>query len=69
MAITHKLHVPWNPEIGFGAVSWNNIVELNQNLANQLGITQSQIEEVVVEKKRVDQATQTPLWERRVPGS
>lgn len=53
VAITRKLHVPWNEEVGFGAVTWNNIVEVNQNLANQLGLSQSQIEEVIEKEKQI----------------
>jgi predicted phosphoribosyltransferase len=51
VAITRKLHVPWNPEAGFGAVTWNNIVEVNEPLANQLGLSPSQIAQVI-EKER-----------------
>jgi len=51
VAITRKLHVPWNPEAGFGAVTWNNIVEVNKPLANQLGLSPSQIAQVI-EKER-----------------
>jgi len=51
VAITRKLHVPWNPEAGFGAVTWNNIVEMNKLLANQLGLSPSQIAQVI-EKER-----------------
>jgi predicted phosphoribosyltransferase len=53
VAITRKLHVPWNAEVGFGAVTWNNIVEVNQNLANQLGLSKSQIEEVIEEERQI----------------
>ncbi len=37
VAVTRKLHVPWNPEAGFGAVAWNGLVEVNQPLVRQLG--------------------------------
>lgn len=53
VAITRKLHVPWNPEAGFGAVTWNDIVEVNQSLANQLGLSKTQIEKVIKEEKEV----------------
>ncbi|RLI25848.1 phosphoribosyltransferase [Candidatus Bathyarchaeota archaeon] len=53
VAVTRKLHVPWNPEAGFGAVAWNGLVEVNQPLVRQLGLTDDQVEEVVEKEKRV----------------
>jgi putative phosphoribosyl transferase len=32
LAITRKIHVPWNKEAGFGAISWNGLVLLNEPL-------------------------------------
>jgi predicted phosphoribosyltransferase len=29
-AVTRKLHIPWNKEGGFGAVSWDGTVSLNR---------------------------------------
>ena len=53
VAVTRKLLVPWNPEAGFGAVAWNGLVEVNQPLVRQLGLTDDQVEEVVEKEKRV----------------
>jgi predicted phosphoribosyltransferase len=53
VAITRKLHVPWNPEAGFGAVTWNNIVEVNKPLANQLALPPSQIDEIIDKEKEI----------------
>ena len=53
VAVTQKLHVPWNPEVGFGAVTWNGIVEVNQPLVQQLGLTDSQVEGVIEKEKKV----------------
>lgn len=47
VAITRKLHVPWNPEAGFGAVTWNELVEINEPLVKKLGLTEGQIEAVI----------------------
>jgi putative phosphoribosyl transferase len=52
VAITRKLHVPWNPEVGFGAITWNGLIELNQPLVNQLGLSDKQIEDVIEDEKR-----------------
>src|SRR4030042_5367629 len=32
LAVTRKLHIPWNREAGFGAVSWEGDVPLNEPL-------------------------------------
>ena len=53
VAITRKLHVPWNPEVGFGAVTWNGVVEINKTLVKQLGLSPKQINEIIEEEKRV----------------
>jgi predicted phosphoribosyltransferase len=53
IAVTRKLHVPWNPEVGFGAVTWNGLVEINRPLVQHLGLTDTQIEEVIAKEKTV----------------
>jgi predicted phosphoribosyltransferase len=53
VAVTRKLHVPWNPEVGFGAVTWNGLIEINRPLVKQLGLTDTQIEEVIDREKTV----------------
>jgi predicted phosphoribosyltransferase len=53
VAITRKLHIPWNPEAGFGAVTWNDLVEVNEPLVDRLGVSQTQINEVIEDEKRV----------------
>jgi putative phosphoribosyl transferase len=52
-AITRKLHVPWNREVGFGAVSWDGTVFLNEPLIAALGLTRDDIDLCVVEEKEV----------------
>jgi predicted phosphoribosyltransferase len=53
IAVTRKLHVPWNPEAGFGAITWNGLIEINKHLVNQLGLSCNKIEEVIEEEKRI----------------
>ncbi|MFC1802393.1 phosphoribosyltransferase [Thermoproteota archaeon] len=53
VALTRKLHVPWNPEVGFGAVTWNGLVEVNRQLVRQLGLSQSQVKDVIEKEKMV----------------
>lgn len=53
VVITRKLHIPWNKEAGFGAVSWDGQIRINKPLAAALGLTQEDIERSVVEEKEV----------------
>lgn len=53
LVLTRKLHVPWNPEAGFGAVSWNGVLHLNEPLVARLGLTRQDVEEVVAKEQAV----------------
>ena len=53
LVITRKLHVPWNKEVGFGAVTWDGIMFLNEPLVSILGLTREQIERCVAEEREV----------------
>jgi len=47
--VVRKLQVPWNTEAGFGALSWDGEVVLNNKLVSGLGITVDMIDEVTKE--------------------
>jgi putative phosphoribosyl transferase len=51
LAITRKLHVPWNKEAGFGAISWDGLVLLNEPLVASLALTDENINRVVSDEK------------------
>jgi predicted phosphoribosyltransferase len=51
LAITRKLHIPWNREAGFGALSWDGFMLLNEPLVKALGLSEEIIERVVAEEK------------------
>jgi len=51
LAITRKLHIPWNTEAGFGALSWAGFMLLNEPLVKALGLSEEIIERVVTEEK------------------
>lgn len=53
LVITRKIHIPWNREAGFGAVSWDGIVLLNEALVASLQLTNKQINRCVAEEKEV----------------
>jgi predicted phosphoribosyltransferase len=50
LVVTRKLHVPWNKEAGFGAISWDGIILLNEPLVTSLGLTSKDIERCVAEE-------------------
>lgn len=53
LAVTRKLHIPWNKEAGFGAISWNDAVFLNEPLITSLRLTREDIERCVAEEKTI----------------
>ena len=55
LAIVRKLHIPWNPEAGFGAVSWDGVIVLNKFLVSSLNLTEDIIRECIeIEKKEIE---------------
>ena len=53
LVVTRKIHVPWNKEAGFGAISWDGIVFLNEPLVASLGLTKKDIDRCVAEEKEI----------------
>jgi predicted phosphoribosyltransferase len=53
LTVTRKIHVPWNKEIGFGAISWDGIILLNEPLVASLGLRREAIARCVVEEQKV----------------
>ena len=51
LVVTRKLHVPWNREAGFGAVSWDGLMFLNERLVAALGLTEEAIRLCVEEER------------------
>jgi putative phosphoribosyl transferase len=45
--IVRKIQVPWNPEAGFGAVTWDGRIFLNEELMAHLHLTPSQVEAAI----------------------
>jgi putative phosphoribosyl transferase len=52
VVIVRKAQIPWNPEAGFGAVTWDGETILNESLVEQLGLTRDEIEESISVAKR-----------------
>lgn len=53
LAIVRKIHIPWNPEAGFGAVSWDGEVLFNEPLFKRLNLSDEEVEQQVKEERRV----------------
>jgi predicted phosphoribosyltransferase len=53
LVITRKIHVPWNKEAGFGAISWDGMVILNEPLVASLGLTKEDIDRCVAEETEI----------------
>jgi predicted phosphoribosyltransferase len=50
--IVRKGKVPWNTEAGFGAIVWDGDTILNEELVKQLGMTEQEIDNSIIETKR-----------------
>ncbi|MDD1710201.1 MAG: phosphoribosyltransferase [Methanoregulaceae archaeon] len=62
LGVVRKLKVPWNPEAGFGSMTWNGKVYLNRELVRYLNISDDEIQRAVTEtresiRKRIEQFT------------
>ncbi len=53
VVVTRKLHIPWNKEAGFGAVSWDGLVLLNEPLVAALGLTKGDVDRCVADEAEV----------------
>lgn len=47
LAAVRKIQIPWNPEAGFGAVTWDGRVFLNRDLLPHLGLTREEVEDAI----------------------
>ena len=52
VVVTRKLHIPWNREAGFGALSWNGMTFLNEPLVESIGLTQEEIDQCRAEEQK-----------------
>jgi putative phosphoribosyl transferase len=44
-AVVSKITLPWNTEMGYGAVAWDNSVLLNEEMLPTLGLTREQVQD------------------------
>ena len=53
VVVVRKVQIPWNTEAGFGAVTWDGEMVLNEPLVEQLGLTREEIEGSISKTRRV----------------
>jgi putative phosphoribosyl transferase len=49
VAVVSKVTLPWNTEAGYGAVSWEGTVRLNQDLVSSIGLSKDEIHKGIEE--------------------
>jgi len=52
LGVVRKLKVPWNPEAGFGSMTWNGKVFLNHELVRLLALTDAEIRTAEAETQK-----------------
>jgi putative phosphoribosyl transferase len=51
IAVVRKVQIPWNPEAGFGAVTWDGRVFLNRALMAGLDLSEAEVEAAIAKAK------------------
>ncbi|MHA2394943.1 MAG: phosphoribosyltransferase [Promethearchaeota archaeon] len=68
IVVTRKLHIPWNQEAGFGALSWDGLIFLNEPLVASLNLTKEEIDRCVAkEKEAIDRRLSIFRQEKSFP--
>jgi len=68
VAIVRKIQIPWNTEAGFGAVTWDGRVLLNELLVDQLALSTGTVEQCVSRTREIVRLrTQVLRGARRFP--
>lgn len=69
MAVVRKVQVPWNPEAGFGAVTWDGRVFLNRALMTALDLSETEANAAIAKaKSNVAERLKKFSGDRREPG-
>jgi len=53
LAVVRKIQIPWNPEAGFGAISWDGEIVLNEELIRLLGLSREEVQESIQRTKNI----------------
>src|SRR5665647_1657980 len=52
IVVVRKIQIPWNTEAGFGAITWDGKIVLNQALVEQLNLTEEELKKAILRTKR-----------------
>lgn len=52
LIIVRKIHIPWNPEAGFGSITWTGETFFNESLLQRLDLSQGKIEQQIEAEER-----------------
>ena len=52
VVVVRKIQIPWNTEAGFGAITWDGKIVLNQALVEQLNLTEEKMNTAILITKR-----------------
>lgn len=66
LAITRKIHIPWDKEAGFGAVTWDGVTILNEPLVAALGLTKEIVNRCIHEEREAIERRQK-IFRKRKP--
>ncbi len=66
LIIVRKVQIPYNPEAGFGAVSPDNKVLLNENLLSMLNLSEKEVEQQIQITREIIKK-RNELFRKRVP--
>ncbi len=69
MAVVRKVQIPWNPEAGFGAVTWDGRVFLNRALMDGLDLSEAEVNAAIAKaQKNVEERIEKFAGGREEPG-
>ena len=52
VVVVRKIQIPWNTEAGFGAITWDGKIVLNQDLVEQLNLTEEEMKTSILNTKK-----------------
>ena len=53
LIIARKIPIPWEPEAGFGALTWDGVMVINKPLVKQLGLAKEDVDRCVLKVRRM----------------
>ena len=68
LLLVRKLHIPWNPEAGFGSITWDGESYYNENLLKELNLSEKEIKKQEKEElKKLEEKRELFLEKKYFP--